>query len=238
MMFSYIRDRLPWGDGLPVSQARIEELLRQSGAEPWHAHAISHRASRRHACVACRWLAEVVPAGAHVFEPGCGSGANLLWLGLQGAGRLSGADISAEAVSMGRQLAQDMQMRLDIWQDNCLKPARLPEAVDGMVSVNWLYHIPGASLGDFLHTYAPVLKPGGYLALDMVTRHYDRQPGNQWHTMDRALPEAQRRPSEYTIRLDRHEVEAIARGQGFRLERATCFILSRPQRAVYLLRRA
>ncbi|MBQ4567490.1 MAG: class I SAM-dependent methyltransferase [Desulfovibrio sp.] len=236
-MFSYIRDRLPWGDKLPVSQPRLEELMRLSGAEPWHAHAISHRQSRRHACVACRWLAEALPTGAHVFEPGCGSGANLLWLGLKGVGRLSGADISAEAVSMGRQLAQDMHMQLDIWQDDCLKPARLPDPVDGIVSVNWLYHIPGASLDSFLQTYAPALKPGGYLALDMVTRHYDRQPGNQWHTMDRALPEAQRRPSEYTIRLDRQEVEAIARGQGFRLERDTCFVLSRPQRAVFLLRR-
>lgn len=236
-MFRYLRDRLPWGDSLPVSQARLDEIMRLSRAEPWHAHAISHRQARRHACVACRWLVEVMPPAAHVFEPGCGSGANLLWLGLKGAKRLSGADISPEAVIMGQHLARDMGLPLQIWQDDCLKPTRLPESADGMVSVNWLYHIPGASLDAFLQTYAPALKRGGYLALDMVTRHYDRQPGNQWHTKDRQLPEGQRRPSEYTIRMDAHEVEDTARHNGFTLLRSTCFLLSRPQRAVYLLQR-
>lgn len=236
-MFRYIRDRLPWGDHLPVNQRRLDELMQTTGAEPWHAYAISHRQERRHACVACRWLLEVLPPFAHVFEPGCGSGANLFWLGIKGSKKLSGADISPEAVEMGKLLAKDMNLSIDIWQDDCLHPTRLPEDVDGMVSVNWLYHIQGASLDSFLRTYVPAIKKGGYLALDMVTRHYDRQHGNQWHTKDIQLPEKQRRPSEYTIRLDSHEVVAAAQKCGLTLVRSTCFVFSRPQRAVYLLRR-
>ena len=71
----------------------------------------------------------------------------------------------------------------------------------------------------------------------MVTRHYDHVPGNQWHSQDRELPEEQRRPSEYTLRLDSEEVRELAEQCGFHLVRSTCFVLSRPQRAVYLLRR-
>jgi hypothetical protein len=113
----------------------------------------------------------------------------------------------------------------------------LPNELDGIVSVNWLYHIPGASLSDFLLRYRCALKIGGYLACDMPTRHYDKIPGNQWHTRDRKLAEEKRRPSEYTIRLDASEVRDIARENGFAMLKHTCFALSRPQRAVYLLRR-
>ena len=126
---------------------------------------------------------------------------------------------------------------METWQDNGITPSRLPENLGGIVSVNWFYHIPGASLTDFLTTYRKALRPGGYLALDMVTRHYDRVPGNQWHSDDQKLPEGQRRPSEYTVRLDRAEMECLACRCGFALVRSTCFVLSRPQRAAYLLRR-
>lgn len=97
--------------------------------------------------------------------------------------------------------------------------------------------ITGAGFGDFLRCYRPALKPGGYVACNMVTRHYDHVPGNQCHSQDRNLPEAQRRPSEYTLRFDPDEVRQLAEEHGFRLVRSTCFVLSRPQRAVYLLRR-
>ena len=58
----------------------------------------------RHVCIACGWLADSLPRDARIFEPGCGSGANLLWLAQQGFTRLQGADISAEVVALCRGL--------------------------------------------------------------------------------------------------------------------------------------
>lgn len=220
-----------------VSSQKLEEFMQQSQAPEWHSYAVSSRQWRRHACTPCRWLAEVVPHDQPVFEPGCGSGANLLWLGQRGFKHLLGADISAEALALGGLLSKELGIPMETWQDDGISPAKLPENLGGIVSVNWFYHVPGANFSQFLTTYRKALRPGGYLALDMVTRHYDKVPGNQWHTGEMHLPESQRRPSEYTLRLDRREVECLACRAGFAVVRSTCFVLSRPQRATYLLRR-
>lgn len=237
-LLSYVMDRLPFGNALEgISPAMLKDFMRRTKAPHWHEYAIRQRQWRRHACTACRWLCGVLPRDAAVFEPGCGSAANLLWLGQKGFHRLSGSDISAEALELGVQLAGSLHLPLEVWHDDALHPLHLPQQLDGILSVNWLYHIPGVDLGDFLRRYRSALKPGGYLACDMVTRHYDRVPGNQWHSDDGNLPEEQRRPSEYTLRLDPEEVRQLAEQNGYRLVRSTCFVLSRPQRAVYLLQR-
>lgn len=237
-IISYVLDRLPLGNALKgITADGLGALVRRTQAPGWHEYAIRKRQWRRHACTACRWLCGVLPPDAAIFEPGCGSAANLLWLGQKGFRRLYGSDISPQALELGVELAASLHLPLEIWHDDGLCPARLPRDLDGILSVNWLYHIPGANFGDFLRRYRDALKPGGYLACDMVTRHYDRVPGNQWHSNDRRLPEAQRRPSEYTIRLDPEEVRELATRNGFTLVRHTCFLLSRPQRAVYLLQR-
>lgn len=237
-LLSYMQDRLPFGNSLKgISPAMLKDFMRMTKAPHWHEYAIRQRQWRRHACTACRWLCGVLPRDAAIFEPGCGSAANLLWLGQKGFRRLSGSDISPEALDLGMQLAGSLHLPLDVWHDDALHPMRLPQQLDGILSVNWLYHIPGADFADFLQRYRPALKRGGYLACDMVTRHYDRVPGNQWHSDDGNLPEMRRRPSEYTLRLDPGEVRDMADQNGYRLVRHTCFVLSRPQRAVYLLRR-
>ncbi len=237
-VLSYIADRLPFGNSLEgISREKLAELMKQTGTQKWHEFAIMDRKWRRHACTACRWLNDVLPREASVFEPGCGSGANLFWFGQRGITRLYGSDIDPTALVLGKELAAVLSLPLELWEDDSTNPSRLPEDLDGILSVNWLYHIRGASFSDFLERYRPALKIGGYLACDMVTRHYDRVPGNQWHSDDGKLPVEQRRPSEYTIRLDREELSAIAIRHGFALLRSTCFVLTKPQRAVYLFRR-
>ena len=237
-LLSYVLDRLPFGNSLDgVSKKLIERLMRETNAPSWHSFAILSRKWRRHACTACRWLDEALPRDASIFEPGCGSAANLLWFGQKGFSKLYGSDIDLEALELGRRLASHLNMNLDLWQDDGIKPARLPENLDGILSVNWLYHIPGASFSSFLETYSRALKVGGYLACDMVTRRYDKVPGNQYHTNDQKLPVEQRRPSEYKIRLDREEMRALGIRHGLALIRSTCFVLTNPQRSVYLFRK-
>ena len=238
-VLAYLLDRLPFGNSLEgISRRQLSNLMWQSKAPSWHEYAITSRKWRRHACTACRWLNAVLPKDSSIFEPGCGSAANLLWLGQQGFQRLYGSDISDSSLELGQNLASLLSLPLEVWNDDGLNPTRLPtERLDGILSVNWLYHIPSATLGGFLGRYRDSLKIGGYLVCDMVTRQYDKIPGNQWHTKDRKLPEEKRRPSEYTIRLDHAEISSIAIRHGFAVLKSTCFVLSQPQRAVYLLRR-
>lgn len=162
------------------------------------------------------------------------SGANLLWLAQQGFTRLQGADISAEVVALCRGLSRQTGASLDVWQDDGLAPTRPPRRVDAILSVNWLYHIPGASMESFLRTYRPCLNTGGKIVCDVVDASYNRVTDNEFHTRDRHLPPLRRRPSEYTFRLSREEMENIAARHGFSIVRHT-LLRARPQRAVYLL---
>lgn len=231
----YLKDRWPFGHDLNVSPTLVERLVRASGAEPWHSYAIQSRRWRRHVCAACSWLAEALPRDALIFEPGCGSGANLLWLAQRGFRRLQGTDVQLEALQLCRDLAKEQGCGLDVWRDDAMRPVRPPQAVDAILSVNWLYHIPGASLEGFLRTYRPALRPGGIIVCDVVDKAYDAARGNRYHTSDSHLPEARRRPSEYVFRLSADEVERIAAACGFCVLRRARFLLSRPQRAVYML---
>lgn len=233
--WNYIHDRLPHGQGLDIPANVVDSLSCTCKAEPWHAYAIHNRHRRPHVYVATRWLAAKLPREASIFEPGCGSGVNLLWLAAQGFTCLQGADISHEAVALASELAQVQGVSLDIWQDDSIKPHRMPQNLDAIVSVNWLYHVPNADLSDFLTLYAPSLKKGGLVVCDMITRHYNKVKNNQYHSKDWDLAQEQRRPSEYAMRLSASEVEAIANDCGFRMQKSTCLRLSRPQRAVYAL---
>lgn len=180
----------------------------------------------------------MLPGDASIFEPGCGSGANLLWFGQKGFHRLYGSDIDEKAIDLGNRLSRTLEIPLDLWKDDGLSPDRVPEDLDAILSVNWLYHIEGASVSSFLDTYGPFVKVGGFIAFDMVTRGYDSMPGNQFHTDDQQkMPVEERRASEYKIRLDREELEAIGIRHGFALIHSTCFLLTNPQRAVYLWRK-
>ena len=150
-LLSYVLDRLPLGNALKgISPAMLKDFMLRTRAPRWHEYAIRQRQWRRHACTACRWLCGVLPRDAAVFEPGCGSAANLLWLGQKGFRRLSGSDISPEALELGVQLAGSLHLPLEVWHDDALHPTRLPQSLDGILSVNWLYHIPGADFGAFL----------------------------------------------------------------------------------------
>lgn len=233
----YITDRLPFGNNLPISIEKVECIRRQTGAEEWHTEAIAQRSTRLHVTIATRWLAECIPTGGKIIEPGCGSGANLFWLALNAGHHIFGADISNEALAMAQQLAIHFGVQAEFWHDDGINPSHLPQDMDGIVSVNWLYHIPGVTLEQFLTTYRVALKPNGFIAFDMVTRDYDQRPGNHWHTEDQNLPLEQRRPSEYRIRMDKEEVQCIAYRCGFALLRSTRFLTCNPQRAVHLLRR-
>ncbi|MCX4310492.1 MAG: methyltransferase domain-containing protein [Desulfovibrio sp.] len=198
----------------------LESYINMSKAEEWHLYAIRCRHQRPHVCVACAWLAKSLGRGARIFEAGCGSGINLLWLGSKGFHNLYGADLSQEAVCLGKYLARHLDLPLSIWQDNSLEPKKVPHDLDGLISLNWLYHLPNVSLGNFLETYKRYLAPDARMVFDMVDASYNNCKNNEYHTDDFGLPKARRRASEYPLRLSRDEVIAIVESHGLRVARS------------------
>ncbi len=233
----YIYERWPFRHLLRCVDGTLPKLVSDCNAESWHLYAIKRRIFRRHVCIPCAWVADHFPAGASVFEPGCGSGANLLWLAERGFTSLAGADIKDSAVTLGRKLAQKAGLTVKLWRDNSLKPSLTPANVDVILSLNWLYHIPGATFGDFLRLYAPCLSPKGAVVCDMVDDGYNSMPGNRYHTDDGNMPIEHRRASEYTLRMSRADMEATALGHGLKLVKYRIFS-GRPPRAAYMFQRA
>lgn len=233
----YLRDRWPLGHSLPVPLHFLQKASSQCDSPPWHVEAVARRNPRRHVCIPCGWIARYLPKNTPVFEPGCGSGANLLWLALKGFTHLSGSDIDPRVLHFSEHLQKYMGHSLETWQDNALSPARLPENQGAILSVNWLYHLPGTSLDAFMETYRPCLKPAGFFVFDVISDRYNGVANNEYHTEDWRKPRHLRRPSEYTFRLSHEDVERLAHRHGFRVLRRTR-IHSRPQRCAYILGRA
>lgn len=208
---------LAWPFNHRVKIDGLESCIRLARAEEWHIYAIRKRHMRPHVCLACAWLAKNLARDARIFETGCGSGINLLWLGKKGFRNIYGADLSPAAVCLGRILADKLALPLEIWRDDSLAPKKMPDNIDGLISLNWLYHLPGANLGEFFAIYKNYLSPGASVVFDMVDKIYDSRKNNQYHTDDFVLPKERRRKTEYPLRLSRSEIIGIVEKHGFRV---------------------
>lgn len=202
---------------IPKSYMRLCSV--RSQASDWHTYAIQRRPWRPHVCVPCLWITQTLPRSAHIFEAGCGSGANLLWLRQEGFSHLGGNDISPSAIHMCRLLSQYADTSLSAYVDDALQPKQNPRGVDALLSVNWLYHIAGASLDQLFAVYKTCLKPKGYIVFDVISSAYNSVVDNQYHTGDKHLPVENRRPSEYTFRMSPDEVQHCAHQHGFAVVR-------------------
>ncbi|MEG2173589.1 MAG: class I SAM-dependent methyltransferase [Desulfovibrionaceae bacterium] len=232
----YIQGLLGVRHYLRIPKAHIRSCALISKASSWHTYAIQRRPWRPHVCVPCAWISRILPHTAYVFEAGCGSGANLLWLQQQGFSKLAGNDISASAIHMCHLLAEYTHARVNAFVDDALKPLKAPRAVDALLSVNWLYHIPGSSLGQLLTVYRKCLNPKGYIVFDVVSTAYNALPDNQYHTKDLRLPVGQRRASEYTFRMTPEQVKTCAVEHGFTLVRQQK-LRAWPPRMAYMIQR-
>lgn len=217
-MLATLKGCLPllWPFRYNVKVANLDAHIDHAGAESWHGYAIRHRSRRPHVCLACDWLASALPPDALIFEPGCGSGINLHWLGQHGFTRLEGADISPAALDLCGFLADELGHPVKTWRDDSLKPKHTPDGIGGLLSVNWLYHLPDVSLDAFFETYRPFMASGGKIAFDMADKSYNKVKGNEYHSDDLTLPKSLRRPSEYKLRLSPDEVRAAIARHGLK----------------------
>lgn len=210
---------LLWPFNHTVKISNLETYIRKSKAESWHLYAIRHRSRRPHVCLACEWLADSLGQNDLVFETGCGSGINLFWLAKRGFRNICGADLSTEAVSLANYLAEHLDIEMDIWQDDCLSPKHIPHNINGLIALNWLYHIPNISLDKIFIEYKDNLAAGAKVVFDMVDVSYNFHKNNEFHSDDISLPLNERRKTEYHLRLSKNEIANIVEKYGFKVVR-------------------
>lgn len=221
---------------LPIAPECVRAFVRTSRAESWHSLAIFNRPSRPQVCVPCTWIRDLASPQARIFEPACGSGANLLWLHTQGFENLFGMDISPHAVGLARLLAQHLQAPLHMSIDDALHPKYIPSDIDVLLSVNWLYHIAGVSLEDFFALYMDTIARGGYIIFDIICASYSATRQGPWHTQDLYKAHKYRRQSEYRLRMSCADVEACAARFGCEIVRCQR-MYTKPKRWVYAVRK-
>jgi hypothetical protein len=195
----------------------VERILCEAGAENWFIWSIRNRSRRGEIISAMEWIARNVDRRTTIFETGCGCSANLIWLGQHGFTKLSGSDVSTEAVAAGNQLSRLSGVPIAIGEDNCLAP-RLPVSQAGLVlALAWTYLSAEFELGRFLVAYRDKLEYGGIVIFDMVDATFDQMKDNQYRTDDWSLPVECRRPTQYKIRMTVDEVKTIAVRSGFEI---------------------
>ena len=194
---------------------KIKEIVDRNGIGDWFFYAFTHRKERWHVCEPSRWILRNVTKSSRIFETGCGSGLNLIWLAQEGFSALYGSDISEGAIAAGRELSLLGGYSIEMWPDDALDPKRLPAAVDVVLGLNWTYHVPGFDLKSFLTMYRRILNLNGTVIVDVIDSSFNKVPNNEFLTSDWPKPAGERKPSEYKVRYSADEVTDIADSSGF-----------------------
>lgn len=126
-----------------------------------------------------------VPPGARIVDVPCGSGRHSLALAARGH-RVTGYDISAEAIAHARRLATEAGVDVTFHR---AEMRDLPQSADADVVLclgNSVGYLPEPALRDFLVTLAGTLRPGGGLGLDFNATAESVLPGlsGETRTMD------------------------------------------------------
>ena len=197
---------------LPMGTA--EAIIRSTGAEPWFVWAIQNRRTRGETNSAMDWIVAHIAKDGLIFEVGCGCGANLIWLAQHGYPHLVGTDRSPAAIAAARQLADLARQEISVDVADGFVPTM--ENVTVLLAINCVYYAP-LDMVEYLQSCRARIAEGGYVIFDMVDRSFDSMPNNQYMTDDWRLPEAQRRPSQYVVRMSPDDVRIKAAKAGFEM---------------------
>lgn len=215
---------------------RVQEIINKHNVNDWFFYAFANRGERRHVCEPSLWVLNNLPKKSVIFETGCGCGLNLIWFAQKGYTHLLGSDISREVILAGEEIARLANADIELWQDDGLIPARLPDKIDVLLALNWTYHVDNFDLKLFLCNYTKIVKTCGYLIIEVIDISYNSTPDNQYLTSDWAKPIEVRKPSEYKIRYSYEQVARIVMDAGCKIHH-TITITQVIPRVVYILRK-
>ncbi len=222
---------------LKLSTDTVEAVLKEYETPGWFSYVLRERAARWDTWKPCVWAVENLPTSTPVLSLGCGFGLNLFWLAEHGFTDLQGCDLDFRVVGAGNELAARTGLPVKLWRDDAINPKHLPAKRYGLIeALNWTHLVEGFSLDALLDRYLPHLADDGVFLLDVIDAAYNAVPGNEFCTQDRSKPAAERRPSEYRVRLSRDQVEQAFAKRSLTLVAS----LNEPQhipKTVYIARR-
>lgn len=196
----------------------VSSTLTKHGVEPWFDYVLRERSSRWDILEPSKLLAKQLPKSAQILEAGCGCGFNLIWLAQRGFVNMAGFDIVPNNIFAAKELALKAGAKVDFWVDDGLKPAHCNgRRFDAVLALNWVHLLDVLDLDAFFRQYGMITKKGGLLVIDMIDLCYSQIPNNMYHTSDWALPEHERRTTEYRIRHSCEQMRAMAASCEWRL---------------------
>jgi SAM-dependent methyltransferase len=218
--FTKVRRAIGWPPyhELNLPMDAIEPIVRSTGAEPWFVWCIQNRRTRGETNSAMDWIVEHISRETLIFEVGCGCGANLIWLAQHGFHNLIGSDRSASAIAAAKQLADLAHQRISVHVDDGFIPAQGSGKITVLLAINCIYYAP-INMTEYLKACHDKLAASGYVILDMVDQSFDRVPNNRYMTDDWRLPEAERRPTQYVVRMSPDDLMEKAANAGFAMVR-------------------
>lgn len=201
-----------------VSEQEVRNVILRHHVEDWFFYIYKDRSQRWEYWKTSYWISHHVHACARIFEPGCGVGWNLLWLGQHGFRHLYGSDIAPHYIAAGRDLSEIMHLPVSLWVDDSRAPREVRSGpFDVILAFNWIYLLEDYSLEAFVAEYTKYLSNKGLFVIDVIDAAYDEVENNQYLTSDWNKPEVERQVSEYKRRYSREQVCDIARSHGLRV---------------------
>ena len=181
------------------------------------------------------WIVRNIKHDELTFEPGCGCGANLIWLAQHGYTNLFGTDRSPEAIAAARRLFKLARISAVVDVAEGFLPPRHLKNIAALLALNCIYYAE-INLAEYLANCRDGLSSSGHIILDMVDSAFNQIPNNQYKTDDWQLPAEQRRPTQYVVRMSCEQLEQSAISAGFTLV-ATRQATSVPPRYVAVLKK-
>lgn len=216
----------------------LRRLVAEHGAQPWFVSTAENRLDRRELQLAMGWIYSHLERDAPIFEVGCGSGNNLLWLATKGYTTLGGSDVDDKALAVAKGMADSLDADWNLMRGSLLAPGHIPDGQALIMAVNCAIYHADFVLADFLAACAPRLGQGGCVLLDQVDASFNGNPRSKWESSQWNLPESERtKPSDYrSPRLDMRQVAQGAAAAGFEIVAALPSLQGVP-RCVYVFAR-
>jgi len=188
----------------------VNEIISRNNAEKWFYYIFKDRKKRWDTWMPAAWIYRNCNKDSVIFEPGCGCGLNLIWLGQQGFLKLNGSDIKPEAINAASELTSLAKLEIELWVDDALKPQKLPTNVDVIIALNWTSLLDQFDFNEFLSVYSKIMHKSGYIIIDVIDSTYNDVLNNQYLTSDWTKPVRERCSSEYKKRYSFDQVANMA----------------------------
>lgn len=235
-----------------VKQLLLREKLAVADGEPSWLYTAMHRGDADPLTnYALDYIVNQVPREARILVTGCGTGITAFHLADQGFAEVVGFDLLGEAIQVANRIKDEFNYtQTSFYVDNGFKPT-LRGTFDVITAMHWVFSAWAGNYGndalpieqakdpevreqllrDLLAAYAPALKPGGTLIIELTdaVTDYRLTSDHKWRDASAGI---------YPVRHSPDQVDNVARAAGLTVvDRKLCVSYGHHPRTSYFLRK-